>query len=123
MLKFFLVFIGGGLGASARYFLTTILAGKLGNFPLGTLVINIIGCFIMGIMTEIFTEKVDAELYRVFITVGFLGGFTTLSAFYAESFALIHAGQFFSFAVSAFGNLLIAFFACLAGIKLAQLLF
>lgn len=123
MLKIFLVFLGGGLGASSRYFLTTLLAGKLGNFPLGTLVINIIGCFLMGVMVEIFAEKVDAELYRIFITVGFLGGFTTLSAFYAESFELIHSGQMFSFAISAFGNLLVAFFACVAGLKLAQILF
>lgn len=122
MLKFFLVFLGGGLGASTRYFLTTVLYGKVENFPLGTLVINIIGCFLMGVMVEIFSEKVNADLFRIFITVGFLGGFTTLSAFYAESFALIHSGQTFYFIISAFGNLLVAFFACVAGLKLAQIL-
>ena len=123
MLKIFLVFIGGGLGATSRYLLTTFLAGRLGNFPLGTLIINIIGCFLMGFMVEIFAEKVDADLYRVFITTGFLGGFTTLSAFYAETFELIHAGQLYSVTASVFGNLILAFFACVAGLKLAQVFF
>ena len=123
MLKIFLVFIGGGLGASARYFLTTLLEGKLGNFPLGTLIINIVGCFLMGVALGFFAGKSDAELYKALIKVGFLGGFTTLSAFYAESLSLIHDGQIFSFAVSAFGNLLVAFFACVAGLKFVQILF
>ncbi len=123
MLKIFLVFVGGGLGATSRYLLTTFLAGRLGNFPLGTLVINVIGCFLMGVMVETFAEKVNAELLRVFITVGFLGGFTTLSAFYAETFELIHAGQLYSVTISVFGNLVVAFFACVAGLKFAQILF
>ena len=121
MLKIFCVFVGGGLGATSRYLVTTFLAGRLGNFPLGTLTINIIGSFLMGIVVGILAGKSDAELYRLFIAVGFLGGFTTLSSFYAETLSLAHAGQFVSVAASVFGNLIVAFFACIAGLKLTQI--
>lgn len=122
-MKYILVFIGGGLGASTRYFLTTVLADKFGNFPLGTLVINIIGSFLMGLVVGVLQEKSHTELYRLFIAVGFLGGFTTLSAFYAETFELIHEGQIHSVMVSVFGNLVVAFFACLVGLKIAHTIF
>lgn len=123
MLKIFLVFIGGGLGASARYFFNTALAGKLGNFPLSTLVINVIGCFIMGVVVGVLAGKSQNELYRLFIAVGFLGGFTTLSAFFAETIALIHAGQLHAVMISALGNIVVAFAACVAGLKLSQIFF
>lgn len=121
MLKIFLVFIGGGLGATSRYLMTTFLSGRLGNFPLGTLTINILGSFLMGIVVGILAGKSDEELYRVFIAVGFLGGFTTLSSFFAETLALAHSGQIISLAISVFGNLVVALFACVAGLKLAQI--
>lgn len=120
MLKIFLVFIGGGLGATSRYLVTTLLSGRLGNFPLGTLVINIIGSFFMGIVVGVLAGKSDAELYRVFIAIGFLGGFTTLSSFFTETLALADVGQIVSLVASVFGNLIVAFFACVAGLKLAQ---
>ncbi len=122
MLKIFLVFIGGGLGATLRYLLTIFLSGRIGNFPFGTLVINIIGCFVMGVAFGFFAGKPDAEAYRVFITVGFLGGFTTLSAFFAETLALASEGQFLFVTISTFGNLFVAFFACVLGLKLTHFL-
>lgn len=121
MLKIFLVFIGGGLGASARYFFNTALAGKLGNFPLSTMVINIIGCFFMGIVIGVMANKSGSELFRLFIAVGFMGGFTTLSAFFAETVALIHAGQLHAVMISALGNIVVAFAACVAGLRLSQI--
>ena len=120
-MKIFLVFIGGGLGATSRYLVTTFFAGRLGNFPLGTLAINIVGSFLMGVVVGLLAGKSDTELYRVFIAVGFLGGFTTLSSFFAETLALANAGQFISVAISTFGNLIVAFFACVAGLKFAQI--
>lgn len=123
MLKLIAVFIGGGLGATSRFLLSTALNGKLGNFPLGTLTINIIGCFLMGVVVGFFSGKTNAEIYRVFIAVGFLGGFTTLSAFHSETIALIHAGQLHAVMISAVGNIVVAFAACVAGLKLAQMIF
>lgn len=77
----------------------------------------------MGIVVGFLAGKSNPELYRLFIAVGFLGGFTTLSSFYAETLSLIDASQLYSVTVSVFGNLVIAFFACIAGLKLSHILF
>ncbi len=94
----FLVFLGGGLGAVARYFLTTALTGKLGIFPVGTFAANVSGSFLMGIVLGFLTGKTDfpVEPARSFAAVGFLGGFTTFSSFSADTLNLINSGNFLS---------------------------
>ncbi len=119
MLKIFLVFIGGGLGATARFLVTTILAGKLGNFPLGTFAANVLGSFAMGLVLGFLVGR-NAESFRLFAAVGFLGGFTTFSSFSAETLTLIQGGQIFSAAVNAFGSLAAGLAACAAGLTLAR---
>ena len=94
MTKLLLVFAGGGLGATCRFLLTTALAGKPGNFPLGTLAANILGSLLMGLLVGILAGRFESV--RLFVAVGFLGGFTTFSSFSAETIALIHGGQIFS---------------------------
>ena len=82
----------------SRYVVTTLLAGKLGNFPLGTFAANISGSFLMGLLLGIFLGKSGAtsEMFRLFLAVGFLGGFTTFSSFSAETLTLIQNGQTFA---------------------------
>ena len=83
---------GGAIGASARY-LVGVGSGRLigYGFPWGTLTVNVLGCFIMGLLIEAMALRwsVSNEL-RAFLTVGILGGFTTFSAFSAD-FALLFA--------------------------------
>ena len=102
MLKILLVFVGGGLGAVSRFLVSTALAGKLGNFPLGTLTANFFGSLLMGLILGILASRVNvcAESVRLFVAVGFLGGFTTFSSFSAETLALIQNGQIFAAAVN-----------------------
>ncbi len=106
MLKLALIACGGGLGAVARYGLAGV-AQRLGDgqFPLGTLVVNLTGCLLIGIAAGIFTgPSVFREEFRLAITVGFLGGFTTFSAFGLETFVLLaNRGGW-----SALGNLLLS---------------
>jgi CrcB protein len=82
---------GGALGASARY-LVGVASGRLigFGFPWGTLTVNVLGCFLMGLLIEVMALRwtVGNEL-RAFLTVGVLGGFTTFSAFSAD-FALLY---------------------------------
>ena len=69
------VFLGGGLGAVLRYILSLFLNNK--SFPYGTLVVNISGCFLFGVLVKEFN-------YNIFLLSGFLGGYTTFSTFSAE---------------------------------------
>lgn len=119
-MKFLLVFIGGGLGAMARYFVTTNLAGKLGNFPVGTMTANILGSFLMGLVVGIIAGRSSLESVRLFAAVGFLGGFTTFSSFSAETLALIQGGQIFSAAANILVSVAVGLAACFAGLTLCK---
>lgn len=76
------VAIGGMCGAVSRHFLFSLLAEKSLKFPYSTFVVNIIGCFLMGVIVEIFAQKshLPAEI-KLLLTTGFLGAFTTFSTF------------------------------------------
>jgi CrcB protein len=91
-----LIAIGGALGSVARYLLSTAvlrIAGTL--FPLGTFVVNIIGCAAFGIIAGAAEQRVPiAPELRLFLLVGVIGGFTTFSSYAFESVALIRDGQF-----------------------------
>lgn len=93
----FIVFIGGGIGATLRYWIYG-LAGKLlgPEFPYGTLFVNIVGCFTIGFLMSVFEERFIFEpALRIFLTVGILGGFTTFSTFSFETIALLRDGSYF----------------------------
>ena len=125
MIKFLMVFIGGGLGAISRYFMVTHLADKMGTFPIGTLTVNIIGNFLMGILFEIFLTKeiIKSYMLNVFFTVGFLGGFTSLSAFSAETLELMHHGEMAYALINIIATFATALISCAAGWTLVQKLF
>ena len=120
MSKLLLVFIGGGLGAVSRFFVTTALAGKLGNFPLGTLAANFFGSLLMGLVVGILAGRVNVstEPIRLFVAVGFLGGFTTFSSFSAETLALINGGQIFAAMANVIVSVVAGLAACAVGLKI-----
>ena len=120
MTKILLVFIGGGLGAVSRFLVTTALAGKLGNFPLGTLTATLFGSLLMGLVLGILASRVNvgAESIRLFVAVGFLGGFTTFSSFSAETLTLIQNGQIFAAAVNIIVSIVAGLGACAVGLKI-----
>ena len=103
----------------SRYALTTLLAGKLGNFPIGTFTANIIGSFLMGVLLGIFSSKTN-ETLRLLLTVGFLGGFTTFSSFSAETLTLIRDGQIFSALINIFASVGIGLAVCAVGFTLTH---
>ncbi len=89
------VFVGGGLGACARYLLQGAVYRWTGTgFPYGTVVVNIAGCLIIGILMTLFEERfLVSPTIRLFLTVGILGGFTTFSSFSYETIALLLEGS------------------------------
>ena len=93
-----LVFLGGGLGAALRYWLSGSVYKVLPpTFPYGTLAVNLLGCFGIGFLMTFFEERfVVQPSLRVFLTIGVLGGFTTFSTFSFETVALLREGSIVS---------------------------
>lgn len=95
MTKWLLIAGGGALGSVLRYAVqgwVQRLTG--GTFPIGTLAVNLIGCLSIGFVTAMFASpNLVREEYRIGLTVGILGGFTTFSTFGLETFALAGEGQ------------------------------
>ena len=87
-----LVALGGALGSAMRY-LTAILLARhyMGSIPLATLVVNVLGCFLIGLLIGLCSETTYLRL--LFIT-GFCGGFTTFSTFTAESYVMFREGAY-----------------------------
>ena len=106
LLNLVYVGVGGFLGSIGRY----LLAGTVYrifpnlNFPIGTAVVNILGCFLIGFIAGLVEVRnlLGPEL-RIFILIGLLGGFTTFSTFGFETFALLRDGAF----IAAFANVLV----------------
>ena len=88
-----LVAFGGGLGASFRYWIFFIV--KNYSFPYATLIVNIVGSFVLGIIIALsFKMNNFPEAAKLFFGIGFCGGFTTFSTFSFENIELIQQGKF-----------------------------
>ena len=106
-----LVFIGGGIGAATRYWMDGALQRWTGSsFPVGTFVINAIGCFLIGFMMGALQDRfmVNPSL-RVFLAIGILGGFTTFSTFSYETVTMMRDAEYLYAAV----NVLFTVVTCL----------
>lgn len=109
MLKFFALGLAGAAGTLARYWLSGLVQRySREGFPLGTLVVNIVGCFVAGfIMYMVHEQQRFTPETRVILTVGLLGGFTTFSAFGYETLQLIRIGAVLPAALSICGNVVV----------------
>lgn len=96
MLKYLLIAVGGAFGSVMRYVLQGwVQRWTNGSFPTGTLAVNVAGCLIIGVLSAMFAGPVLVRPdYRIGLTVGILGGFTTFSTFGLESFNLANEGEF-----------------------------
>jgi len=108
--------IGGFIGAILRFLISGVFQSKAAVFPLGTLGVNIIGSFLMGfIMYSSEFGGLFSEETRVFLTVGILGSFTTMSAFSYESFKLLEQNELLLLAINVIGSVLLTLFAVYLG--------
>ena len=94
-MKWLLLMAAGALGTLARYSFSGIVYEAFGSrFPLGTLVVNLLGCFLVGFLASISETKfLLTPNMRTFLLIGFLGAFTTFSTFMLETANLIKDGQ------------------------------
>lgn len=95
MTNYLIIGIGGFLGAIARYVVSAWIGQRWGrSFPLGTFAINVSGSFLIGLLMSLFTERFMVNpQWRLFLTVGFLGAYTTFSTFEYETGSLLRDGE------------------------------
>jgi CrcB protein len=95
MYAYLVVFLGAGIGGAMRHGVNVAAAALFGpGFPFGTLCVNIAGSLVMGLLAEWFALKFDpGQHWRLFLTTGILGGFTTFSAFSLDTALLYERGE------------------------------
>ena len=100
LIKTSLLIAGGGFIGTLLRFLATECLNKYSAaaFPIGTVVVNLIGCLLIGILAGFFSDRLTSNLF-LFLTIGCLGGFTTFSAFAIESQVFIQNGEFLKLTV------------------------
>jgi fluoride exporter len=89
-------------------------------FPLGTLAVNVLGSLLIGFLYALFSRQIIGEDYRLFLAVGFCGGFTTFSTFSNENLHLMRDGQWLSFILYTVGTLLLCLISVWLGDKVGQ---
>ncbi|SMR81773.1 camphor resistance protein CrcB [Aliiroseovarius halocynthiae] len=115
------VALGGALGASARYLTGTTVTRLLGHgFPAGTMVVNIVGSFLMGVIVVALAKK-GGQAAAPFLMTGLLGGFTTFSAFSLDAMTLLERGQPLAAMGYILGSVVISIVALMAGLWLTRM--
>lgn len=90
----FLIGIGSFIGGVCRYLVSVAMQNRLSTIlPYGTLVVNILGCLLIGIVFAFFEKQPSNQEWKLFLATGVLGGFTTFSAFSNETIILLRNGQ------------------------------
>jgi CrcB protein len=124
------VALGGALGSAARWLVAgwvqqraESVGGPVALFPAGTLAVNLIGCFAVGLLAALFEERLVAGVeWRAFVLIGVLGGFTTFSTFGFETVALVRAGSLLLAAANALGSVALGLVGVVLGLALARVL-
>lgn len=121
-MSYFIVFIGSGIGGMLRHGVNIASARLVGNsFPAGTLIANILGCLLMGLLVGMFASKAygDGGL-RLFLATGVLGGFTTFSAFSLDAVTLYKRGELAAAAAYVAGSITVSVGALILGLYLIR---
>lgn len=120
-MRYWIVFVGGGLGALTRYVAgSAIMALYGGLFPLGTLIINITGSFLIGLLMTLLTERWHLDpIWRLALVVGFLGGYTTFSSFEYETYRAVREGGQWLAILNVTASVVLGYVAVWAGAVLA----
>ncbi|MBT8210824.1 MAG: fluoride efflux transporter CrcB [Eudoraea sp.] len=123
MKQAFFVFLGGGIGSCLRYFISKSLNPVISNYFLGTFLVNVLGCLLIGlILGYALKESFLSQNYVLLLATGFCGGFTTFSAFAFENFSLLKNGDYFNFSLYTLGSILTGILAIFIGLWAAKAL-
>lgn len=126
MAAYFWVALGSALGGAGRYGVGLWSAAWLGTgFPWGTLIVNVLGSFIIGVFAALSSQVGPITISddaRLFVTVGLCGGFTTFSAFSLQTLNLVQSGAWAAAAANIAGSVVLCLVAVWAGYAVAALL-
>jgi CrcB protein len=124
LINILLVASGGAIGATIRFLSTSYIKYLFPTFPIGTLVVNIIGSFSIGFLISVMENRnISSNIINYFVIIGFLGSFTTFSAFSFEVIDMINNKRFFLSVFYIFSSLLICFFCCYSGYNINKIQF
>ena len=121
-LRLLLIALFGAIGTLARYGLQGVVQIKMGSvFPYGTLLINLLGCFFLGLIGQLTLNRmIISPEWRVAIAVGFFGGFTTFSSFGWETAKMLEAGEWLRAGTYVASSVVLGLFLSVAGINIAN---
>lgn len=120
-MHWFLVFVGGGLGAIARHGINRAGLAMLGpGFPWWTLAVNVLGSFLIGLLAGLFGAMETGHNARLFLTTGFLGGFTTFSAFSLDALALWERGVPLQAGLYVLSSVVLSLLAAVVGLMVSR---
>lgn len=124
MLRILLVGLAGLLGTLGRYWLSGLVSRRYGEaFPWGTLAVNLLGCFVAGLLFHLVQERQSiSETARAAVFVGLLGGFTTFSAYGLQTFTLLREGRLGLAALNVVASNLLGLLLVFAGYAAGKLL-
>lgn len=121
-MRLFLIATFGAIGTLARYGLQGLLQIRIGStFPYGTLFINLTGCFFLGLLGQTMLNRmIISPEWRVAITVGFFGGYTTFSSFGWETAKMMETGEWLRATTYVVASVIFGLLLSVAGIRLAN---
>jgi len=119
MLRLFILALGGALGTLARYGLNGAISARVSSFPLGTMIVNITGCFVIGFIAALSDDVMGRAWLkpatRDFLMVGFCGGYTTFSSFGIQTLNLARDGEWLYVVANVVGSNLLGLLATWLG--------
>ena len=119
MLSYLLVGIGGAIGSVVRFWVSGLVATRFGQtFPLGTLVVNVTGSFVVGLFAALSEPEgrwLVNSSFRQFFMIGICGGYTTFSSFSLQTLALAQEGEWFHAAMNSIASFALCLFAVWLG--------
>jgi len=124
MIRLLLIGLAGFVGTLGRYWLSGIVARRYGEtFPLGTLTVNLLGCFVVGLLFYLMQERfLVNQNVRTVVLIGVLGGFTTFSSFGLQTFTLLQDNEIALAVLNVVASNVLGLLLVWAGYSLAKLL-